>query len=871
MVSPPDSPEHPDASETADEATVELQLPATPEARRVGRYKLIKKIGAGGMGEIFLGEDERLNRKVALKLLPAEFTQDADRVRRFELEAKAASALNHPNIITIYEIGDADGVHYIVTEYIQGQTLRQQMVESLTIETALDVAIQIASALKAAHEVGIVHRDIKPENVMVRPDGLVKVLDFGIAKLIEGPSPPQSQAVADKLATVAADVLYATNVEPYVSTPAETFNETAAGIIMGTVTYMSPEQLRGQRVDARADIFSLGVVSYEVIAGTSPFAGNTQADRIAAILEREPAPLTNHRPETPHKLERIVSKALRKDRDLRYQLVEDLLGDLKGLRQELAFQAKLERSSQDHTVVLRSSEPGSTTPPHDAGQTASTAKIILSEVKRHKRGALLSLAIIILVTIAIAYFANARFGGAGSGITSIAVLPFTNSSNDPEKEYLSDGISESLINQLSRLPGLKVIANSSCSMYKGKDTNPRDVARALDTTGIVTGRVSQIGDRLSISVELIDARDSTQVWGERYDRKATDLLAVQSEITREITEKLRLRLTTGQRQNLSAAETGRPEAYDLLLKGYFFRAKGSTEDRKKAGEYFQQAIARDPGYALAYAQLSDIYRSLVGSSILDPKEYLPKAEQAARKAIELDDRLAEAHNALANLKTYSWEWDDAEREYKRAIELNPNLALGHRWYASFLRLMGRHEQAIDEIKRARDLDPLAPGVSATVGYIFFNARQYDQAIEALKETLELDQDYPYTHLFLGFTYVAKGMYAEAIAEYQKAIKLGLDTPATQIFLSAAYAQSGDRQRAQGILEQLRTRKELISPGNLAILYAALGEREQAFASLEQAYQEHDSQLQYLGVEPGFDPLRLDPRFQDLLHRVGLSR
>jgi serine/threonine-protein kinase len=867
MALPPDSPKH-----TAAEETVELQI-AEIVAVRIGRYKLIEKIGAGGMGEIYLGEDERLNRKVALKILPELFTQDADRVRRFELEAKAASALNHPNIITIYEIGEADGAHYIVTEYIQGQTLRQQMAESLTIETALEVAIQIASALKAAHEVGIVHRDIKPENVMVRPDGLVKVLDFGIAKLIERPSPPQSHAAADNQATVAFDVddPYPTHLDQFVTTPAEAPNETAVGIIMGTVTYMSPEQLRGQKVDARADIFSLGVVLYEVITGTSPFAGSTQADRIAAILEREPAPLCESRPEAPAEMDRIVKKALRKDRDTRYQLVEDVLGDLKDLKQELAFQAKLERSSQEHTVVLRSSGPGLTTPPHAAGQTTSTAEIILSEVKRHKRGALLSLATIILVTIAIAYFANARFGSAGSGITSIAVLPFTNSSNDPEKEYLSDGISESLINQLSRLPGLKVIANSSCSRYKGKDTNPRDIARALDTTGILTGRVSQLGDRLSISVELIDARDSTQVWGERYDRKATDLLAVQSEIAREITEKLRLRLTTGQRQHLSAAETGRPEAYDLLLKGYFFRARGSTEDRKKAGEYFQQAVARDPGYALAYAQLSDIYRSLVGSSILDPKEYLPKAEQAARKAIELDDGLADAHNALANLKTYAWEWDDAEREYKRAIELNPNLALAHRWYASFLRLMGRHEQAIGEIKRARDLDPLAPGVSATVGYIFFNARQYDQAIEALKETLELDQDYPYTHLFLGFTYTAKGMYAEAIAEYQKAIKLGLDTPATQIFLSAAYAQSGDRQRAHAILEQLRTRKELVSPGNLAILYAALGEREQAFASLEQAYQEHDSQLQYLGVEPGFDPLRLDQRFQDLLHRVGLSR
>jgi len=639
---------------------------------------------------------------------------------------------------------------------------------------------------------------------------------------------------------------------------------------------MSPEQLRGQRVDARADIFSLGVLLYEVIAGTSPFAGNTQADRIAAILQREPAPLADSRPESPRDLQLMVSKALCKDREARYQFVGDLLDDLKNLKQELEFQAKLEQASPgapDHTGIIRGSAAGSTTRLEDglsAAHTDSGDGTVLSNLKRHKRGALLALAIIIPVTIAIIYLAFAYFGGAGPGITSIAVLPFTNLSNDPEKEYLTDGMSESLINRLSQLPGIKVIANGSSSKYKGSNLDLRELARALDTTGILTGKVSQLADRLSISVELIDTRDGTQVWGERYDRKAADLMAVQSEIGREITEKLRLKLTTGQRQQLSAAETIRPEAYELLLKGYFCRSKGGTEDRKKAGEYFQQAVDRDPNYALAYAQLSDIYRSLVGSSIIDPKEYLPKAEQAARRAIELDDSLADAHNAMANLKTYAWEWADAETEYKRATELNPNLALAHRWYASFLRLMGRHDQAIDEIKRARELDPLSPGVNATVGYIFFNARRYDEAIQALKETLDLDQDYPYTHLFLGFTYSAKGMYAEAIGEYQKAIKLGLDTPATQIFLNAAYAQSGERQRAQAFLQQLQTRKEPVSPGSLAILYVALGEREQAFASLEEAYKEHDSQLQYLGVEPGFDPLRPDRRFEDLLRRVGLS-
>ena len=795
------------------------------------------------MGEVYLANDATLRRPVAIKVLRADLLADKDRMRRFEREAQTASSLNHPNILTIYEIDRDEERHFIVTEFIDGYSLRQQVErEPLKLPDVLEIGIQVASALAAAHAAGIVHRDIKPDNIMLRRDRLVKVLDFGLAKLSE-PETRNEGGDAER---------------------AQEQFDTVPGVVMGTPRYMSPEQARGLPVDARTDIWSLGVVLYQMTTGTLPFSGDTPSDIIVEVLVAEPRDLTLSVPEVPAELQRIVKKTLSKNREDRYQAVTDLERDLKGLKEQLEFEAQLERSG--HVTPTIELAPATA---HSGAHTASSTGYLLGAIKRHKREALI---LSTLILAALSYFAYTRFtGGAGSGITSLAVLPFMNLSNDPEKEYLSDGIAESLINRLSQLPGVKVIANSSSSRYKGKDTNPVDVARALDTTGILTGRISQLGDRLSISVELIDGRDSTHVWGERYDRNATDLLAVQAEISREITEKLRLRLTTGQRQQLSAGQNVNPEAYELLLKGYFFRSRGSADDRKRAGEYFQQAVARDPGYALAHAELSDIYRSLVGSSILDPKEYLPKAEQAAQKAIELDDSLADAHNALANLKTYLWEWDDAEREYKRAIELNPNLALAHRWYASFLRLMGRHEGAIAEIKRARELDPLSPGVNATVGYLFFNARQYDQAIEALKETLELDQNYPYTHLFLGFTYAAKGMYEEAIAEYQKAIKLGLDTPATQIFLSAAYAKSGDRPRAQAILQQLQRGKEPVSPGNLAILYAALGEREQAFVSLEKAYQSRDPQLQYLGVEPGFDPLRSDKRFEDLLRRIGLSR
>ena len=426
-----------------------------------------------------------------------------------------------------------------------------------------------------------------------------------------------------------------------------------------------------------------------------------------------------------------------------------------------------------------------------------------------------ALALIILATLAAGYGrvrAVPEHPGA-AGITSIAVLPFKNTSNDPAQEYLSDGISEGLINRLSQLPGVKVVANSSSSRYKGQDPDLQEVARALDVAAILAGRISQRGDSLSIGVELVDGRDRTQVWGEQYVRKAADLLQLQAEISRDIAEKLQVRMTAGQQQQLQAREIRNPEAYELLLKGHFHRARGGTEDRRTAGEYFTRAIAVDPGYALAYADLSDIYRSLVNSGLLDPKEYLPKARAAAQKALELDDRLADAHYALANLMTYGWEWTDAEREYTRAIEFNPNLALAHRWYAAYLRLVGRHEQAIAEITRARELDPLSPGVNATVGYVLSSARRYDQAIAALNKTIELDRNYPYAPLFLGHTYAAQGKHAEAVAAYQQAIALGLDTPATQVFLGAAYARAGDRGRALAVLARLRSSKEHVSAGS----------------------------------------------------------
>jgi serine/threonine-protein kinase len=837
----------------------------------VSHYRIISPLGSGGMGDVYLAQDTVLSRQVALKLLPEYFTRDRDRLRRFQQEARAASALNHPNIITIYEIGQVGDRHFIATEFIDGATLRQNFFgegrhtpgKPLGLREVLDIAIQTADALAAAHEAGIVHRDIKPENIMVRRrDGYVKVLDFGLAKLTEG--------VVDSEAPTRAQV------------------KTSAGMVMGTVSYMSPEQARGEQVDVRTDIWSLGVVLYELVTGCAPFERPTPSEVIALILEREPPPLARYAREVPSELERIVSKALTKDREQRYQTAKDLLVDLRRLKQQLEFEAEIQRTvppeenrSDEKAFATGGEHRAALTAQAAAGETGDTAvahaKSSAAYLVKHNRGALIALTALVAVTAVAAYFAYWRYGREGSrttidstvGIRSVAVVPLANTSNDPDMEYLSDGISESLINSLSQLPGVKVIARSSSFKYKGKDADPQAVANALEVEAILTGRVTRRGENLLISVELTDARDKTQVWGEQYNRKATDLLAVQSDIAREIASTLRLKLTSAEQQQLAKPETTNPQAYELLLKGRSYGAKGRTEDAKKATEFYQKAIAVDPTYALAYAELSGAYLYLVGNVNLDPKEGMPKAEEAARKALELDERLADAHLALANIKQSAWDWVNAEREFKRAIELNPNLAGAHHGYSDYLCARGRHDEAIAEINRARELDPLSLFANLGVGVALWCARQYDQATDAFKKTLAMDQGFAPGHVWLGYAYAAKRMYPEAIAAFQKYIKLSGEDPSIQVSLGKAYAQAGQREKAQAILKRLETTEEYVSPEELASLYATLGEREKAFALLEKAYVAHDLQLQYLGSEPDLDPLRSDPRFADLVRRVGL--
>ncbi len=786
----------------------------------LGRYEIRAPLGAGGMGEVYLARDTNLDRTVALKILPVTVASDQGRMRRFIREAKAVSALNHPNIIIIHEIGQADSVHFIATEFVEGVTLRQHMTSTrMKLSEVLDVTIQMVGALAAAHAAGIVHRDIKPENIMVRTDGYVKVLDFGLAKLTKSHA-SDSEAVT----------MFAT--EP--------------GRVIGTIAYMSPEQARGLTVDARTDLFSLGIMLYEMIAGRLPFEGATASEMIASILEKEPPLLARYSREVPSDLERIVMKALAKDREERFQTVKDLLIDLRRVKQRLEFEAELERSVppdlNSKVVVATGGGQSQLSPTKEpAGFSSPNSTAPLPGRGRRSRKA----------------------------IDSLAVLPLVNASADPNTEYLSEGITESIINSLSQIPKLRVMARSTVFRYKGRETDPQEVGRDLNVRAVLTGRVLQLGDRLIIKAELVNVADGSQLWGEQYNRELSDIFALQEEIAQQISEKLRIKLTGEEKKRLTKRYTENTEAYQFYLKGRFYWNKRTSEAAKKGIEYFEQAIEKDPNYALAYAGLADSYALLGGYDVLRPKDSYPRARAAATKALEIDDTLAEAHTSIARIRmAFDWDWLAAEREFKRAIELNPNYATAHHWYGMYLVRMGRFDEALSEIKQAQKLDPLSLIINADMGAPLFFARQYDQAIEQHRKTLEMDLNFPPTHLRLGAAYEQKGMYQEAIAEYQRAIELSGDNTKTSVVLGYAYAVSGRRAEAQKELDQLKEQSN--SPYDIAMIYTALGDKEQAFEWLEKAYEDRSGGLVFLKVDPGLDSLRSDPRFADLLRRVGLT-
>lgn len=792
---------------------------------QLGRYKTRTLLGAGGMGQVYLADDSQLDRPVALKMLPHEFIEDADRLRRFKFEAKATSALNHPNIVTIYEIGESDGAYFIATEYIEGVTLRAHMArKTLKMTEALEIALQMTSALAAAHQAKIVHRDIKPENVMIRNDGYIKILDFGLAKLAERES---------------------------VDSEAVTLAETDPGVVMGTVGYMSPEQARGYPIDARTDIFSMGVVLFEMITGRSPFEGNSASSVLVSILEREPPPISRYVQNAPSEIQRILTRALAKTREDRYQTVRDLYLDLKSFKQELDFQIKLGHSTGSQEVDTR---PGATFIEHavrTVDEFDSLAANALNSTRLRPSEA-------------------ARRITRNEPIDSLAIMPFVNASQDPNAEYLSDGITETIINSLSQLPQLRVMARSTVFRYKGKEVDPREVGNDLDVRAVMLGRVLQLGDQLVIKTELVDVVDGSQLWGAQYNRKPADILAVQDEIAGKIFEKLRPRLTGDHTMPPVKRYTDNTEAYQCYLKGRFYTSKATRDGLQKGIEHFNQAIEIDPTYALAYCGLAEAYYGL-SSAHLPPKEAMPKARAAAIKALEIDDELAEAHASLALVNAFfDWNWSEAENEYRRAIELNPGYASAHHWYGWYLALMGRLDQATAEMRHAQELDPLSLEITADLGLSFFFARRYDVAIKQFQKALEMDQNFIWARFFMGWADEQRGLIDEAIAEYQKAWQVE-EAMVIKAALGHAYAIGGRNEEARAILSESEHASDgkHLSPYDSAIIHTALKEDEKAFACLEQAYENRSEALVWLKVDPRLDRLRTNPKFIDLLQRVGL--
>ncbi len=815
-----------------------------------GHYEIIEQIGVGGMGEVYLAADKKLDRKVAVKILNEKFSRDESNLGRFTREAKAASALNHPNILVIHEIGETDEANYIVSEYVEGKTLRERLKESsLKLSEVLDIAIQIVSALTVAHFSNIVHRDIKPENVMIRPDGYVKILDFGLAKLVE------QKAIGFEASTIQQ-------------------NQTEKGMILGTVNYMSPEQAKAERVDEQTDIFSLGVVVYEMIAGRTPFAGNTMSETFANLINAEPLPLPRFAANVPDEMQRIVSKMLRKNKDERYQTMKDLLSDLKDLRENLAFDSRLEkshlRSDGKATAILLP-------PTGDANeQTAETRDNFTQQIKQHKSLAALALIALLVGAIGLGYYfiAEKKSLTSADGKKSIAVLPFVNASQDPNAEYLSDGITESIINNLSQLAGLKVMSRNSAFRFKNNQNDPRNIAAQLGVETLVTGDIRQIGDRLVINVRLIDASDDSQIWGNQYVKTSTDIISSQNEIAQAVANNLRLKLTNSEQQRLGKNYTENVEAYQLYLRGRYHYYKLTQPEIRKSIDFYQKAIQIDPNYALAYAGMADAYRTLplAGRNVAS-KEALPQAKAVAERALEIDFNLAEAHIVLGWVGfLYDWDWKASEAEFKRAIELAPNNSEAHRGYAHLLSNTGRHDEAVAEGRRAREFDPLNLITNALEGQFLYYAGRYEEAIDRLQKTLELDPNFWIAHGVLGRVYILQKRYAEAIAELNKARELSSGSTEPIAHLGYALAKSGNREQAQATLAELKSlaAENYVPAYNFAIIYNGLGEKEEALNYLERSFQEREVQISFVKIDTRWDEFRAAPRFIEIIKRMNLQ-
>ena len=834
-----------------------------PPNSTLSHYRIVSKLGAGGMGEVYLAQDTKLDRKVALKILPAEVAANRDRMERFIREAKSAASLSHPNIAQIFEIGEHDGTQYIAMEYIEGVTLRYQIHgEPTELRKLLRRLQHVAEGLAKAHASGIVHRDLKPDNIMITRDGHAKILDFGLAKLIE---PHLTEATAGDREDVATAIMQQH------STP---------GVIMGTVGYMSPEQAQGKitEIDQRSDIFSFGCILFEAATRKKPFDGDSIVKSLHSLIY-EPAPqIKDLNPAAPAELQRIIRRCLAKDKDERYQSIKEVAIELKELRRELDAGSDYDTTAPPPTSSVRSLVTHSDSTPQTAARsglippTVSSAEYVVQGLRGNKLVVTLALVILIGGGGFFAYYLHGRTSEVA--IESIAVLPFDNSSSDPDTEYLADGLTESLIYRLSQLSNLKVSPRSVVFHYKGKEADPFKVGKELGVNAVLSGRITQRGDNLNITSELVDVRYNKLLWGERYDRKASELMATQREMAAEIVDKLRLQVSSNEKA-ITKHYTESNEAYQLYWKGRFYWGKRTEDGLRKGIEYFNQAVEKDPSFALAYTGIADCHSLLVVYGHIDATTGFGRARDAAKKALQLDDSLAEAHASIAYVLQFNdWNWSESEKEFKRAIELNPKYAIGHYWYSILLNGLRRHDEAKKEARIAQELDPLSLIVNGVASRELIQGREYEAAIAQSQKNLELDRNFFYDYINLGICYTELGKYDEAVRMYQEAIRLSPETVDATSRLAGCYARSGRKKEAEALLKQmleLSTRRYV--PANyFAQLYGDLGNFDEAFKWLEKAYAERCSWLVMMNVDDNmYGSLRVDPRFKEMVRRVGLPQ
>jgi len=752
-----------------EETAKRLALDFSPGQYFGKRYQIIEEIGKGGMGRVYKAVDNELNRIVALKMISPELSSTPEIIKRFKKELILASKVNHKNVCRIYDLGEAEGIKFISMQFIDGQDLKQFIIQSskLIEEKAIVITKQICEALQAAHDVGVIHRDLKPRNIMLDKVGKAYVMDFGIARSID-----------------AKEV-------------------TKPGLVIGTPHYMSPEQAAGKKADQRSDIYSLGAIMYEMLTGKPPFTSDTIAGLLHKQINKPPAPPSRISPQISMGIQDIIMKCLQKEPEERFESADDILKTINKVTLEIRPAAMYLRISKN----------------------------------------------------------------------SIAVLPFVNLSPQKDQEYFCDGLAEELINSLTKIKDLRVVARASAFSFKGRELDIREIGKTLNVANVLEGSVRKAGNKLRITAQLSNVEDGYQIWSERYDREMDDVFAIQDEISLEIVNKLRIKLGGEEKSMLIRRYTEDLEAYNIYLRGRFYLNKRTKEGLETANQYFEQAIEKNPTYALAYAGIADYYTLLGWFRYLPPNEAFPRAEAAAKKAIEIDESLAEARTSLAWVRTnYNWAWFAAEKEFKRAIELKPSYAVAHQWYSNYLGALGRHEESIAEAKRAQELDPLSLYITFNLGNMLYLARQYDRAKDECQKTLEMDPNFLPARIFLALPYVQKGMYEEAFAEIEKATKIiGKNTPRTLSMLGYINSVSGKRDEAKKILEKLfkLLKKKYVSAWSIASIYAGLGQKKQVFEWLEKAYEKRDQWMKFLKVEPLFDSIRADSGYLDLLHRIGL--